>query len=75
LFYHLLQHRDIHQQGTLEGMIVIALADSKTIPYGISAIKRAQTASTLYSIGWLTVWFWGIGIIFWIIGWWYKNKS
>jgi hypothetical protein len=56
-----------------EGLIIISLVDSIIMPVGIKFIRKAQSASTFYTLGWLTIWFYGIGIIFFIIGWAIKN--
>ena len=61
-------------EGTLEAAILSCLIDAKVMPYGIRAAKKANAANIFYVIGWLTIWFWGIGIIFLIIGWIYKNS-
>ena len=58
-----------------EGLLIVSLVDSKTIPRGIKFIKQIQTANILYTLGWFTVWFYGIGIIFFIIGWLIKNDK
>ena len=58
-----------------EGLIIISLVDSKVIPTGIKFIRKAQTANTLYTLGWLTIWIYGVGLIFFIIGWAIKNSK
>lgn len=58
-----------------EGLVIISLVDSKVLPAGIKYIKKAQTASSLYTLGWFTIWFYGIGLIFFIIGWSIKNSE
>ncbi len=58
-----------------EGFVVISLVDSKIIPKGIYYIKKAQTANIFFTLGWLTVWFYGIGLIFFIIGGVIKNSK
>ncbi|HEX8965807.1 MAG TPA: hypothetical protein VF820_05245, partial [Patescibacteria group bacterium] len=37
--------------------------------------SRNNIANILYILGWLTVWFNGVGLIFFIIGWIYKNRN
>lgn len=37
--------------------------------------KNSQIANVCYVIGWFTVWFYGIGILFWIAGYVIRNKD
>ena len=58
-----------------EGFIVMCLIDSKVLPTGIRYIKKARTANTFFTLGWIMIWFYGIGIIFFIIGWIIKSSK
>ncbi|MDA2922719.1 hypothetical protein MYX07_05660 [Patescibacteria group bacterium AH-259-L07] len=40
-----------------------------------SARQKANVANILSVLGWLTIWFYGIGLIFFIAGWIYKNRD
>ncbi len=66
-------------EGQLEESILIVLVDSYMFSGLSEAIKdirhKTNIASTLYIIGWLTIWFYGIGLIFFIAGWFYKNRN
>lgn len=62
-----------------EETILIALVDSYLYPGVIPIIEKFkhknQVANVLYTLGWITVWFYGIGFIFFIMGWAYKNRN
>jgi len=36
--------------------------------------KKMHVHNILYILGWLTVWFYGVGFIFWIAAWVYKSR-
>jgi len=62
-----------------EETILIILIDS-CLFNGLSDLMKkirhkSSVVNALYTIGWFTVWFYGIGLIFFIVGWIYKNKD
>jgi len=66
-------------EGKIEETVFIILVDSY-IYGGLSDLmqetrRKTQILNALYIIGWLTVWFYGIGLIFFIAGWIYKNSG
>jgi len=66
-------------EGQFEETTLIILIDSYMFSALTEVVKKARNkaniASILYVLGWLTVWFYGIGLIFFIAGWIYKNKD
>lgn len=66
-------------EGQFEETILIILIDSHLFS-GLSDLMKkirhkASVVNVLYTIGWFTVWFYGIGLIFFIAGWVYKNSD
>jgi hypothetical protein len=66
-------------EGQFEETILIILIDSHLFG-GLSDLMKkirhkSSVVNALYTIGWFTVWFYGIGLIFFIAGWIYKNKD
>ncbi len=66
-------------EGQFEETILIILIDSRLFG-GLSDFMKkirhkSSVVNALYTIGWFTVWFYGIGLIFFIAGWIYKNKD
>ena len=66
-------------EGQFEETILIILIDSHLFG-GLSDFMKkirhkSSVVNALYTIGWFTVWFYGIGLIFFIAGWIYKNKD
>lgn len=66
-------------EGQFEEATLIVLMDSYLFG-GIAEIfkkirHKASVVNALNTIGWLTVWFYGIGLIFFIAGWIYKNSD
>ena len=66
-------------EGQFEETILIILIDSHLFS-GLSDLMKkirhkSSVVNTLYTIGWFTVWFYGIGLIFFIAGWIYKNSD
>jgi hypothetical protein len=66
-------------EGQFEETILIILIDSHLFG-GLSDFmkkirQKSGVVNALYTIGWLTIWFYGIGLIFFIAGWIYKNKD
>ncbi len=66
-------------EGRLEQMALIVLIDSYLFS-GISDFMQKYKhklgiVSVLYRLGWLTIWFYGFGLIFFIGGWLYKNSD
>lgn len=65
--------------GQFEETVFIVLIDSYLFGGLADFTKdfrhKTSVANTLYTIGWLTIWIYGIGIIFFIIGWFYKNQE
>ncbi len=66
-------------EGQFEETILIILIDSHLFG-GLSDFmkkirQKSGVVNVLYTIGWLTIWFNGIGLIFFIAGWIYKNKD
>lgn len=66
-------------EGQFEETILIILIDSHLFGGLTDFMKKIRQKSgvvnVLYTLGWLTVWFYGIGLIFFIAGWIYKNKD
>lgn len=60
---------------TFEGMFVIGAVDGKVMPRAVTLLKKQKTVSLLYSIGWFTLLIYGLGIVFFIAGWIYKNME
>jgi hypothetical protein len=58
-----------------EGLVVISLAESLIMRRAIRYVRKANTANTLITIGNFTFFIYGIGIIFWILGWIYRKTS
>lgn len=56
-----------------DGLALITLVNSRIMPKFIYYVRRIKIINTLNTIGWITVWIYGIGIIFWIAGWIYKK--
>lgn len=66
-------------EGQFEQWALIVLVDAN-IYGGLTdfmkgARQKNNVANILYTLGWLTVWFYGIGLIFFIAGWVYKNRN
>lgn len=66
-------------EGQLEETAFIILIDSY-IWGGLTDVmggirRKANVVNVLYTLGWLTVWFYGIGIVFFIAGWVYKQSN
>lgn len=66
-------------EGQFEETILIILIDSYLFG-GLSDLMKkirhkSSIVNVLYTIGWFTVWFYGIGLIFFIAGWIYKNQD
>ncbi|MBI2048237.1 MAG: hypothetical protein HYT27_03795, partial [Parcubacteria group bacterium] len=66
-------------EGQFEQWALIVLVDAN-IYGGLTDFMRGarqknNVANILYTLGWLTVWFYGIGLIFFIAGWVYKNRN
>jgi hypothetical protein len=66
-------------EGQFEETILIILIDSHLFS-GLSDLMKkirhkSSVVNALYTIGWFTVWFYGIGLIFFIAGWVYKNSD
>jgi hypothetical protein len=66
-------------EGECEETILIVLIDSYFFG-GVSNMlekytNKMKTVNTLYTIGWITVWFWGIGLIFFLIAWIYESRD
>lgn len=66
-------------EGQFEETILIILIDAHLFS-GLSDLMKkirhkSSVVNVLYTIGWFTVWFYGIGLIFFIVGWIYKNKD
>lgn len=66
-------------EGQFEQWALIILVDAN-IYGGLTdfmkgARQKNNVANILYTLGWLTVWFYGIGLIFFIAGWVYKNRN
>jgi hypothetical protein len=58
-----------------EGLVMVSLADARLMPKCIKYLRRTNTANTLITIGNFTFFIYGIGIIFWIIGWIYRRTG
>lgn len=66
-------------EGQLEETAFIVLIDSY-IWGGLTDVmggirRKANVVNVLYTLGWLTIWFYGIGLIFFIAGWIYKQSN
>lgn len=66
-------------EGQLEETAFIVLIDSY-IWGGLTDVmgsirRKANVVNVLYTLGWLTVWFYGIGLIFFIAAWVYKQSN
>lgn len=66
-------------EGQLEHGAFIVLVDAH-IYGGLTgfmkgARQKNNVANILYTLGWITIWFYGIGLIFFIAGWVYKNRN
>ena len=66
-------------EGQLEQMALIVLIDSYLFA-GISDFMqrykhKLSVVGVLYKLGWLTIWFYGFGLLFFIGGWLYKNSD
>ena len=66
-------------EGQFEETILIILIDSHLFSGLTDLMKKIRQKSgivnVLYTLGWFTIWFYGIGFIFFIVGWIYKNKD
>ena len=66
-------------EGQFEETILIILIDSHLFSGLTDLMKKIRQKSgivnVLYTLGWFTIWFYGIGFIFFIAGWIYKNKD
>lgn len=66
-------------EGQLEQGALMVLIDAhiygRLTSFMKGARKKNNIANILYVLGWLTVWFYGIGLIFFIAGWIYKNRD
>lgn len=66
-------------EGQFEQWALIVIVDANI--YGgltdfmKTARQKNNVANILYTLGWITVWFYGIGLIFFIAGWVYKNRN
>ena len=65
-----------------EGVALLILIDNILFSRFIDIIlemksrnSQMQTANVLYTLGWLTIWFYGVGIIFFILGFMVKPKD
>ncbi|MFP4539377.1 MAG: hypothetical protein ACLFNN_00390 [Candidatus Paceibacterota bacterium] len=66
-------------EGQLEETAFIILIDSY-IWGGLTDVmggirRKTNVVNVLYTLGWLTIWFYGIGLIFFIAGWVYKQSN
>jgi hypothetical protein len=66
-------------EGQFEETIFIILIDSRLYG-GLSDFMKkirhkSSVVNALYTVGWITVWFYGIGLIFFLAGWIYKNND
>jgi len=62
-----------------EGSVIMIIIDS-FLYVGVADLlqrvrSRNNTVNILYTLGWITVWFYGIGLIFFIAGWIYNNQD
>jgi len=66
-------------EGQFEETILIILVDSHLFGSLSDFMKKirhkSSVVNTLNTIGWFTIWFYGIGLIFFIAGWIYKNQD
>ncbi len=66
-------------EGQFEETILIILIDSHLFGSLSDFMRKIRHKSSvvnaLYTIGWFTVWFYGIGLIFFLAGWIYKNQD
>lgn len=66
-------------EGSLEEAALIILVDSQLFSgltdFIKSTKKKTNVANVLFILGWLTIWFYGIGLLFFIAGWIYKHSS
>jgi hypothetical protein len=66
-------------EGQFEETILIILIDSHLFGSLSDFMKKirhkSSVVNTLNTIGWFTIWFYGIGLIFFIAGWIYKNQD
>jgi hypothetical protein len=62
-----------------EGAVLMIIIDS-FLYVGVADLlqkvrSRNNVVNILYTLGWITVWFYGIGLIFFIAGWIYNNQD
>jgi hypothetical protein len=66
-------------EGQFEQWALIVIVDANIFGGLTGFMKTARqknnVANILYTLGWITVWFYGIGLIFFIAGWIYKNRN
>ncbi|MBU0570053.1 hypothetical protein KKB40_04735 [Patescibacteria group bacterium] len=66
-------------EGEFEETILVILIDSYLFSGLTDLMKKIRhksgVVSMLYTLGWFTIWFYGIGLIFFIVGWIYKNRD
>ncbi len=66
-------------EGKYEEMVLIMLLDSHMFDilgdFLSKFKKRSDVSNILQVLGWITVWFYGVGFIFFIADWIYKNKE
>lgn len=65
--------------GQLEEVILMTLIDACLFSAVADLMKKTRekigVINMLNVFGWLTIWFYGAGLVFWIVAWFYKNTD